>query len=144
VELEVEYALRKMKVDKEDALNKKETNVVKRQLENIETEKKVVAERAKLDEVPEHVRWDAEFEDFIKIKNSGDTLREVSNTVYAEGGNLFQYKGADGWAKVPTGVKADNLALADTNDLVTFVDKGKLLALTDKGKYFIKKINGRS
>lgn len=141
VELEIEYTLRKMKIDKENALNKKEKNVVKQQLENIESEKRVVTERARLDEKPEQIKWDTEFGDFIKISNASATLKEVSNTVYAEGGNLFQYKDADGWLKTPTGIEADNLALADTNDLISFNDKGKLLALTSKGKYFIKKMN---
>lgn len=138
-ELEVEYVLRKMKIDKEEALNKREEGVVKHQLKNIEKEKKVVMERAKIDEAPEQVKWDSEFDEFIKIRNGLATLREISHTVYAEGGNLYQYKDAHGWAKTPTGVRAANLALADTNDLVAFLDKGKMLALTDKGKYFIKR-----
>lgn len=139
-ELEIEYILRKMKVDKEEALNKRERKAVKQQLENLKSEKKAVAERAKLEETPEHVKWDTEFDNFIQTKNGADTLREISNTVYAEGGNLGQYKGADGWLHTPTGVKPDNLAMADTNDLVSISDKGKLLALTEKGKYFVKRL----
>lgn len=140
-ELEVEYILRKMKVNKEEELNKKEEKVVKKQLENIEAEKQVVVERAILDETPEQLRWDSEFDKFVDLNNGIDTLREVSHTIYAEGGNLYQYKGVNGWAATPTGVRPDNLALADTNGLVTFSEKGKMLSLTDKGKYFLKKIS---
>ena len=143
-ELEVEYALRKMKIAKEEALNAQEESVVRQQLENIESEKQVVTERIKLDEAPEHVKWDSDFNAFIQAPNAMDTLDEISHTVYAEGGNLFQYQNASGWAQSPQGVKPDNLALADTNDLVTFSDKGKILSLTKKGKYFIKRVNNGS
>lgn len=88
--------------------------------------------------MPEHVRWDTEFDEFIKIQNARQAIK---NTVYGEGGNLFQYTDAAGWAKEPAGVSANNLALADTNDLVTFTDKRKILALTDKGKYFLKRLD---
>jgi hypothetical protein len=141
-ELEVEYYLRQMKVDKEESLNKREEVAVEKQLENIKKEKKVVVERAKLEDLPEQVRWDTEYEQFIKLPNSQKTLDEISYTVYGEGGNLFQYTNAAGWATEPKGVDSKNLALADTNGLVTFTDKGKILALTDKGKYFIKKHGG--
>jgi hypothetical protein len=141
-ELSVEYVLRQMRIDKDESLNKREEKVVKQQLENIKSEKKVAIERAKLDETPEQLRWDSEFNDFIKIRNAKKTLQEIKNTVYGEGGNLFQYTDAAGWAREPSGVTADNLALADTNDLIVFADKGKLLALTAKGKYFIKRLGG--
>lgn len=140
-ELEVEYILRKMKVKKEEELNKKEERVVKKQLENIEAEKQVVVQRAILDETPEHLKWDSEFDKFVDLTNGIDTLREVSNTIYAEGGNLYQYKDVNGWSATPTGVRPDNLALADTNGLVTFSDKGRMLSLTDKGKHFLKRIS---
>ena len=140
-ELEVEYILRKMKVKKEEELNRKEERVVKKQLENIKAEKQVVVERAKLDETPEQVKWDSEFDRFVNLNNGIDTLHEISNTVYAEGGNLYQYKDVNGWSATPTGVQPNNLATADTNGLVTFSDKGKMLSLTDKGRYFLKKIN---
>lgn len=139
-ELEVEYILRKMKVKKEEELNKKEERVVKKQLENIEAEKQVVVERAILEETPEHAKWDLEFDRFVNLSNGVDTLQQISNTVYAEGGNLYQYKDVNGWSATPTGVAPDNLALADTNGLVNFTDKGKMLTLTDKGKYFLKRI----
>lgn len=139
-ELEAEYALRQMRLDKEEALNRREKDAVEQQLENIESEKKAVVERAKIDETPEQVRWDKEFEDFIKLRNAKNALKEISHTIYAEGGNLFQYKDARGWSVTPTGVNPDNLALADTNDLVVFKDKGKLLELTAKGKYFLKRL----
>jgi hypothetical protein len=138
-ELEVEYILRKMKVKKEEELNKREGVAVQRQLENIENEKKVAVERVKIKDSPETLKWDIEFDDFMNNFNAVDTLDELRNTVYAEGGNLFQYKAANGWATEPRGVKPDNLALADTNDLVTFTDKGKLISLTPKGKYFLKR-----
>lgn len=138
-ELRVEYILRKMKLDKEEILNKREEVVAKQELKNIETERKVVTERAKLENTPEEVRWDSDFSDFMKVSNSEDSLLEISNTVYAEGGNLYQYKDVAGWVREPSGVSADNLALADTNGLVTVADKGKMLSLTNKGKYFIKK-----
>lgn len=140
-ELEVEFTLRKMRVDKEEALNTREEKAVNKQLKNLESEKKAVVERLRLEETPKEVKWDAEFNDFIKIRNGAQTLRDISHTVYAEGGNLYRYTGADGWATDPTGVGAENLALADTNGLISFNDKGKLLTLTDKGKYFIKKLN---
>lgn len=139
-ELEVEYILRKMKVEKEEELNKREEVAVEQQLENIEKEKKVVVERAKLDDRPEQARWDSEFNDFTKARNGLDALNEIRNTVYGEGGNLSQYKDATGWEQTPKGVKANNLALADTNDLIVITDKGRMLGLTDKGKYFIKKL----
>lgn len=141
VELEVEYILRKMKVDKDEALNKKERKAVEQQLENIESEKEVVIQRAKLEESPKEIQWDDEFDTFIKKGNAKPALTEIKHTVYGEGGNLFQYTDSAGWAKTPNGVRADNLALADTNDLVRFSEKGKMLALTDKGKYFIKKLD---
>lgn len=140
-ELEVEYILRKMKVDKDETLNQREKEAAEQQLENIETEKKAVVERVKLDETPEHIRWDSEFDSFIKVKNGVEALKQVSNTVYAEGGNLYQYKGVDGWAVTPTGIKPNNLAIVDTSGLIVMSDKGKLVTLTDKGKYFIRKLN---
>lgn len=139
-ELEVEYSLRKMKVKKEEELNKREGVAVQQQLENIQNEKKVAVERVKIKDSPETLKWDTEFDDFMSKSNAVDTLDELRNTVYAEGGNLFQYKAASGWTTEPHGVKPDNLALADTNDLVTFTDKGKLISLTPKGKYFLKRL----
>lgn len=140
-ELEVEYSLRKMKLLEEEKLSKKETSIVTQQRKNIEAEKEVAVERAKLDKTPAHISWDLEFDDFIKIRNGEKTLKEISHTVYAEGGNLYQYTGVDGWVVAPTGVTADNLALADTNGLINFTDKSKMLNLTEKGKYFIKKLS---
>jgi hypothetical protein len=138
-ELEIEYTLRKMKVKKEEELNKREGVAVQRQLENIENEKKAVVERVKIKDSPETLKWDVEFKDFMKKINARDTLDELRNTVYAEGGNLFQYKAANGWTTEPSGVSPDNLALADINDLIAFTDKGKLISLTSKGKYFLRR-----
>lgn len=140
-ELKVEFILRQMRIDKEEALNKREKDAVKQRLKNIESEKKAVVERAKLDEAPEQARWDAEFDDFIRIRNATDALQEIRNTVYAEAGNLFRYTDATGRGHSPDGVKPNNLALADTNGLIAFADKGKLLTLTPKGKYFIKRLS---
>jgi hypothetical protein len=140
-ELDIEFRLRKMKVVHEEKLNQREESVVNQQLKNLEVEKEMAIERAKLEDTPEQVRWDQEFSEFMNISNGRMALREVSNTMYSQNGHLYGYRDGNGNYIEADGVNASNLALVDTNGLVDILDKGAMLSLTEKGKYFIKRLS---
>ena len=140
-ELAIEYKLREMKVIQEEKLNSRESKAVEEQLQNIESEKEVVIERAKLDKNPIYIEWDSEFDEFMKLRNGKQALAQISNTIYSESGNLYNFRDGNNMYVEASGVISDDLALADTNGLVNISSKGDKLSLTDKGKYFIKKLN---
>lgn len=129
IELEVEYILRKMKVDKEENLNKREKDVVTQQLSNIEKEKKVVAEKAKLEEAPEQVRWDVDFESFkdsIAFGRFGDIIETV-----------YEYGGFNSSRDYSDRVDVKVIAYLDSNEIIVL--DGEKMSLTSKGRYFVKK-----
>jgi len=127
-ELDVEYSLRKMKVAKDEELNQREEVVVKQQLENIEVEKQVVVERAKLEESPEQIRWDKDYKSFVR-SNAFKFFNNIIRIVYEHGGNPRSVS----WLNPGT----QTLAYLDTNGIIT-IQQGNIF-LTDKGRYFVKK-----
>jgi len=127
-ELEVEYTLRKMKIKKEEALNKKEESVVKKQLENIKSEKEVVVERARLDEAPEQIRWDMDYEVFRNTSayNYFDRMIKI----------VYEYSGDP--SKSPySGLNSRIIAYFDTNEIISL--NSSRINFTNKGRYFVKK-----
>lgn len=127
-ELEVEYTLRQMKIKKDEALNKKEENVVRKQLENIKSEKKVVVERAKLDEAPEQVKWDMEYEIF-KNTETYNYFDRIIRIVYRYGGDPSRSQS--------TVLNSNIMAYLDTNEIISL--DSSHISFTGKGRYFVKK-----
>lgn len=128
-ELEVEYALRKMKLRKDEELNVKEERAVKKQIENLEAEKKVVAEKIKLEETPELIRWDEEYSKFRtspEFRNFGTVIE----CVYRYGGKAGDMFG------IPK-PSSDMIAYLDSHDIVN-VQNG-VMTFTLKGKHFVKR-----
>lgn len=129
-ELAVEYALRKMKLRKDEELNDKEERAVKKQIENLEAEKKVAVEKIKLEESPDSFRWDQEYNDFRMTRMYGDFDRVVSC--------VYKYSGKPGNMLGNTPKPAPELlGYLDANGVITI--KTGVISFTDKGRHFVKR-----
>lgn len=128
-ELEIEYELRYMKVLKDEAMNSREESAIEKQLENIELEKQVIVEKNIVNEKPEQVAWDKDFENF-KSSSSYQSFDNVIEIVYEYKGN---YIGRSSGYRPNSRV----LAYLDSNEIIV-IENGTF-AFTEKGKYFVKK-----
>ena len=128
-ELEAEYSLRKMKIKKDEELNQKEEKVVKKQMENIEAEKKVVVEKSKLEDTPKFVLWDVDFQNFkyLPIFNEFEEIISCIYEYHGEPGNMPSFR-------IPS---SRILAYLNSNGVLDI--KSGTISLTDKGRYFVKK-----
>jgi len=87
------------------------------------------------------IAWQREMGEFLKIESSIPTLNALRTTIYEDSGHLTSYESASGDWMSAIGIPSVQLALADTNDLITIDKQNQTIELTKKGKFFISRLS---
>ncbi len=77
------------------------------------------------------ILWDEEYQE-LKRSGSMTALRDVLGAVYEHQGQVRSVGGT-------VYVDGSSLRVADTRGLITIIDNGRMIQLTEKGKYFASK-----
>ena len=86
------------------------------------------------------ILWEREMTEFLKIEKAISTLSALKVTIYEDNGHLTGYESYGDWIDA-SGIPVDELALADTNDLITFDKSNQTIELTKKGKFFLSRFS---
>ncbi len=126
-ELDAEYSLRKMKIKKDEELNRKEDAVADKKLSTLQKEEKVLTHRKRIESSPEMVTWDEEFRVFSKLRRYAE-FSKIIDCVYSYQGDPNRM------------VSGPNSELVGYLDAISAVNvKAGKIEFTQKGKYFMSR-----
>lgn len=135
-EKEEEYETNKrvFKISQEKMIESARANLEQQTAKKITAVAKQVVGERKIKEADPTIGWKIDFDDFIKTSfyKNFDALIQ---SIYQEGGSVTKF---NDYGNLRFQVNKDLLAYAHTNDLIGFTRDPDKIALTEKGKFFVK------
>lgn len=131
-ELEDEYDRKKEKLKKENELEREKKKLAGEQLNTVKVQEQVISQQEQL-ESKEKRTWEKEYETFKESRMFGE-FHKIQESVYRHDGKI-RLTSARG--DILFDIRGEVVAYGDTNGLLSLVD-GRI-ALTEKGKYFMKR-----
>lgn len=140
-ELEAEYEREFMKLEKEDALEKRKQELLKVREKRLETQEAQIKKEEKLSEkqgtlvMSENDIWRKEYERLLQTNFAGQLFQELEDAVYEHAGKIRVY---DNYGSGGTlfEVNKNVLAYAHGNELITLDQKTGRIEFTRKGLFF--------
>lgn len=138
---EQRYKVKKriIKLEEEKAIEKEKEKVVKQEDDTLKAEIKKAETTKKAVKADPTIIWQNELDEFTDREDK--LLTQVLTCVYKFRGNLIVSGEFHGSLPVFE-LEADALRLGDSKGLVTIVDEGERIELTEKGKYFASQFEG--
>lgn len=128
---------RRVKIEEEEKIQVKKRSLAVEAEKTLKAEIKTSKAREEAVSVDPTILWKKEFQDSFGPRLY-ETLSDISEAVYRGGGAITQHYDQTLGAWLGANLSKDAIAFAHTNDLITVTSKG--IALTDKGKFFVKEM----
>lgn len=129
-----------IRIDQEKRVQEDRKELAQETAKAVKEEVKTVQAKKQAAKIDPKILWD---EEIRLMKDTGQfaKLKDVFVCYYQYGG---ERKVASQFPSHPVfELNADSLRIADANELVTISTNGKIIKLTDKGKYFASKYEGK-
>lgn len=139
---EEEYRIEKIKtrLESQEKITQEETKLTKKETEKLKAVERKITKEEQIKSKDPRTMWNEEYEKF-KGTNNFNSFYLIIESLYKHGGRVEWYTPGSSYG---TSVPRDLLAYAHSNELIELdVDKNNntVIKLTEKGKFFIAKIN---